>query len=62
MGLLSNSAKGILILAVVIGVFLIFQFIKMNQIALAVLLLIGFIILFSLVGYEYLRSRKKGNG
>lgn len=48
MGFLGDTAKGILILTVVVGVFLIFEFIVMNQIAIAILILVGLIILFSL--------------
>lgn len=59
MGLLGDTAKGILILAVVIWVFAIFEFIKMNQIALAILFLIGFIIPLSIIAYAYLKNRKK---
>ena len=59
MGLIGDMAKGFLILTVVIGVFLIFEFIKMNQIALATLLLIGLIIPLSIVAFEYLKNRRK---
>jgi len=58
MGLLNDTAKGILILAAVIWVFAIFEFPKMNQIALAILLLIGFIIPLSMMVYAYLKYRK----
>ena len=43
----------LLSLTVVVGVLLILQFIVMNQIALALLLLVGLIIPFSLVAIEY---------
>jgi hypothetical protein len=56
MGLLGDASKGILLLAVVVGVFLIFEFIIMNQIALAMLLLIGLIIPFLLVAFEYRKN------
>ena len=59
MGLLGDTAKGVLILAVVIWVFAIFEFIKMNQIALAVLFFIGFIIPLSMIAFTYLKSRKR---
>lgn len=59
MGLVGETAKGFLILTVVIGVFLIFEFIKMNQIALATLLLIGLIIPLFIVAFEYWKNRRK---
>ena len=60
MGFLGDTAKGILILAVVIWVFAIFEFIKTNQIALAILFLIGFLIPLSMIAYAYWKNRKKG--
>jgi len=56
MGVLGDISKGILILAAVVGVFLIFEFIAMNQIALAMLILIGLIIPLSLVALEYRKN------
>jgi len=57
MGFLGYTARDILLsLTVLVGVLLILQFIVMNQIALALLLLVGLIIPFSLVAIEY---RKK---
>jgi len=59
MGVLGDTVKGILILTAVIWVFAIFEFIKMNQIALAILFLIGFIIPLSMIAYAYLKNRRK---
>ena len=59
MGLLGDTAKGILILAVVVWVFAIFEFIKMNQITLAILFLIGFLIPLSMIVYAYWKNQKK---
>jgi hypothetical protein len=54
MGFSGYTGRDILLsLTVVVGVFLILQFIVMNQIALALLLLVGLIIPFSLVAIEY---------
>ena len=59
MGLLGDTSRGIIILTVVVGVFLIFEFIEMNQTALAILILIGLIIPISIVAFEYWKDRKK---
>ena len=56
MGLLGDTSKSILLLAVLVGVFIIFEFIAMNQIALAMLLLIGLTIPFLLVALEYRKN------
>ena len=56
MGVLGDITKGILIFAVVVWVFLILQFIVMNQIALALLLLVGLIIPVSFVAFEYRKN------
>jgi hypothetical protein len=56
MGVSGDISKGILIFAVVVWVFLILQFIVMNQIALALLLLVGLIIPLSLVALEYRKN------
>lgn len=56
MGFLGDTSKGILLLAVVVGVFIIFEFIAMNQIALATLVLIGLIIPLSLAAFEYQKN------
>jgi hypothetical protein len=54
MGFLGYTGRDILLsLTVVVGVVIILQFIVMNQIALALLLLVGLIIPFSLVAMEY---------
>jgi len=51
------TARDILLsLTVLVGVFLILQFIVMNQIALAILLLVGLIIPLSLVAFEYRKN------
>ena len=55
-GLLGDSSKGILILSVVIGVFLIFEFLAMNQTALAILILIGLVIPIAIVALQYRKS------
>jgi hypothetical protein len=59
MGLLGDTTKAILLLAVLVRVFLIFKFIAMNQIALAMLLLIGLIIPFLLIALEYRKHLKE---
>ena len=56
MGFLGDTSKGILLLAVVVGVFLIFEFIAMNQIAIAILILVSLIIPLSLVALEYRKN------
>jgi hypothetical protein len=56
MGVLGDIAKGLLIFAVIVWAFLILQFIVMNQIAFALLLLVGLIIPFSLVAIEYRKN------
>ena len=56
MGFLGDVSKGILIFAVVVWVFLILQFIAMNQIAIAILILVGLIIPLSLVALEYRKN------
>jgi len=56
MGVLGDTAKGSLILTVVVGVFLIFEFIAINQIAIAILILVGLIIPLSLVALEYRKN------
>ncbi|MCK4885698.1 hypothetical protein KAS24_06455 [Candidatus Bathyarchaeota archaeon] len=56
MGLLGDTTKGILILTFVVGVFLIFQFIAINQTAIALLLLVGLIIPLSLVALNYRKN------
>ena len=53
---LGYTAKGILILGIVIGVFLIFEFLAMNQTVLATLILAGLIIPIALVAFEYQKS------
>ena len=59
MGLLGDFAKGFVIMTVVFWVFLIIEFVYIKQIALAILLLIGLIIPLSMIGFEYLKNRKK---
>ena len=59
MGLLGDTTKAILLLAVLVGVFLIFEFIAMNQIALAMLLLVGLTIPFLLIALEYRKHFKE---
>ena len=57
MGFSGYTARDILLsLTVVVGVFLILQFIVMNQIALALLFLVGLIIPLSLVAFEYRKN------
>jgi len=56
MGILGDITKGFLILTVAVGVVVILQFIVMEQIALALLLLAGLVIPFSVVAIEF---RKK---
>jgi hypothetical protein len=59
MTLLGDLVKGFLIVTVVAWVLLIMDFFVMGQIALALLLIIGFIPPFSMVTYEYFQNRKK---
>jgi len=57
MGFSGYTARNILLsLTVIVGFFLILQFIVMNQIALALLLLVGLIIPLSLVAIEYRKN------
>ena len=56
MGVLGDVSKGFLIFAVGVWVFLILQFIVTNQIAFALLLLVGLIIPLSLVAFEYRKN------
>ncbi|UCG36763.1 MAG: hypothetical protein JSV64_00315 [Candidatus Bathyarchaeota archaeon] len=56
MGFLGDTAKGTLILTVVVWIFAIFEFIEMNQIVLVVLLLFGFLIPLYMIVYAYLKS------
>jgi hypothetical protein len=56
MGILGDTAKGILILAVVVAVLLIFEFIVINQIAIAILILVGLVISLSVVALEYRKN------
>ena len=59
MGLLGDFAKGFVIMTVVFWIFLIINFVFMKKIAFAILLLVGLIIPLSMIGFEYLRNRKK---
>jgi len=56
MGVLGDVSKGILIFAVGFWVYLILQFIVTNQIAFALLLLVGLIIPVSFVAFEYRKN------
>lgn len=62
MGLLGDFAKGFLIVMVIVWILAIISLALIRQFALAILLLIGFIIPLSFITYEYWKSRKKGNG
>jgi hypothetical protein len=59
LGLLGDFAKGFVIMAVVFWFFLIIEFVYMRQIAFAILLLVGLLIPLSMIGFEYLKDRKK---
>ena len=59
MGLLGDFAKGFVIMAVVLWIFAIIEFICMKLIALALLLLVGLIIPLSMIAFEYLKNLKK---
>ena len=59
MGLLGDFAKGFVIMTVVFWFFLIIEFVYMRQIAFAILLLVGLLIPLSMIGFEYLKDRKK---
>lgn len=56
MGLLSDTTKCILILSGVIGVFLILELLKMNQTALAILIIIELIVPIATVAPQYQKS------
>jgi Zn finger protein HypA/HybF involved in hydrogenase expression len=58
-GILGDVAKGLRIFAVVVWVVLILQFIVINQIAFALLLLVGLIITLSLLAFEYRKNFKE---
>jgi hypothetical protein len=55
-GVLGDISKGLLIFTVVVMVVLILQFIVLNQIAFALLLLVGLIIPFSFIAIEYRKN------
>jgi hypothetical protein len=59
MGLIGDSAKGILILMVACWIFLIIEFTAIGQTILALLLLVGLLILSSMMIYEYEKFKKK---
>jgi hypothetical protein len=59
MGLLGDFAKGFVIMTVVFWIFAVIEFVYIKQIALAMLFLSGLTILLSMIGYEYLKNRKK---
>lgn len=59
MGFIGDFAKGFLIFTLVIWIFSIFMLIYMRQITLALLLFVGLIIPGCMVGYAYLKDRKK---
>jgi hypothetical protein len=56
MGVSGDVAKGILIFAVAMWVFLILQFTVTNQVSFALLLLVGLIIPLSIVALEYRKN------
>ncbi len=58
-GNLGGISKGILLLIAAIWVFLIFEFIEINQIEVAMFLLIGLIISISIAAFECWKNRKK---
>ena len=59
MGLLGDFVKGFVIMAVVLWIFAIIEFICIKLIVLALLLLIGLTIPLSLIAFEYSKNRKK---
>ncbi len=59
MGLLGDFAKGFVIMTGALWIFLIIEFVFMKKIAFAILLFIGLMIPLSMIGYEYLKNRKK---
>ena len=59
MGLLGDFGKGFVIMVGALWIFIIIEFVYIKQIALAILLLIGLIIPLSMIGFEYLKDRKK---
>ena len=59
MGLLGDFGKGFVIMVGALRIFIIIEFVYIKQIALAILLLTGLIIPLSMIGFEYLKDRKK---
>jgi hypothetical protein len=59
MGLLGDFAKGFVIMTVVFWIFAVIEFVYIKQIAPAMLFLISLIIPLFVIGYEYLKNRKK---
>ena len=59
MGVIGGFAKALLVLTIVYWIFSIFVLIFIKQTALALILLIGFIIPLCMVGYPYLKNLKK---
>jgi len=62
MGLLADFAEGFVIMTVVFWIVAIIELMCIRQIGLALLLLIGLIIPLSMIGYEYLKNRKRELG
>ncbi|MEM3760637.1 MAG: hypothetical protein QXZ02_05965 [Candidatus Bathyarchaeia archaeon] len=59
MGLISDFAKAILILTAAYWIFLIFEFVAMGQLAMALFLFLAFLIPLSMIVYERRKSKKK---
>ena len=59
MGVLGDVSKGILLFVVFVEVFLIIQFIVMNQIAYAILVFVGLVIPIAFLAVEYQRSSRE---
>jgi hypothetical protein len=59
LSLLGDFAKGFVIMTAVFWIFAVIEFVYIKQITLATLFLISLIIPLSMIGYEYLKNRKK---
>jgi len=59
LGLLGDFAKGFVIMTIVLWIFAIIELVCIKQVALAMIFLVGLIIPLSMIGFEYLKARKK---
>jgi hypothetical protein len=59
MGLIGDFAKGFLILTVAFWIFLIIEFAAMGQLAMVLLLFLGFLIPLGMILYERWKSKRR---